>query len=197
MSSAVLSIGSNLGDRLAYLRSAVSALAPYLTAASPVFQTPPWGPVEQQPFYNAVLLVDDPEAGPSDWLDRAQACERAAGRVREQRWGPWTLDVDVIAVRNPTGGSDGGSSGDSSGARSGDSDGNSYGDSAGDVVSDDPRLTLPHPRAAERAFVLVPWWSVDPEAQLPGHGSVLQLMQALPAEEVAAVRLLPGLELRP
>jgi 2-amino-4-hydroxy-6-hydroxymethyldihydropteridine diphosphokinase len=169
VSRAVLSIGSNLGDRLAYLRSAVGALAPYLSAASPVFQTPPWGPVEQQPFYNAVLLVDDAEAGPSDWLDRAQACEQAAGRVREQRWGPRTLDVDVITV----------------------------GDARGDVVSDDPRLTLPHPRAAERAFVLVPWWSVDPEARLPGHGSVLQLVQGLPAEEVAAVHLLPGLELRP
>ena len=165
MSSAVLSIGSNLGDRLAQLRSAVTALEPYLTAASPVFQTPPWGPVAQEPFLNAVLLVTDPQATPADWLARAQACERAAGRVREQRWGPRTLDVDVITVD--------------------------------DVVSDDPELTLPHPRAAERAFVLVPWWSVDPEATLPGRGSVLELMQALPADEVAAVQLLPAAELRP
>ncbi|MDQ1738477.1 MAG: 2-amino-4-hydroxy-6-hydroxymethyldihydropteridine diphosphokinase [Pseudonocardiales bacterium] len=165
MSSAVLSIGSNIGDRLAQLRSAVTALEPYLTAASPVFQTPPWGPVRQQPFLNAVLLVSDPTASPADWLARAQACERAAGRVREQRWGPRTLDVDVITVD--------------------------------DVVSEDPELTLPHPRAAERAFVLVPWWSVDPEAQLPGRGSVLELMQALPADEVAAVQLLPAAELRP
>lgn len=165
MSSAVLSIGSNIGDRLAQLRSAVTALAPYLTAASPVFQTPPWGPVRQQPFLNAVLLVTDSTASPADWLVRAQACERAAGRVREQRWGPRTLDVDVITVD--------------------------------DVVSEDPELTLPHPRAAERAFVLVPWWSVDPEAQLPGRGSVLELMQALPADEVAAVQLLPAAELRP
>jgi 2-amino-4-hydroxy-6-hydroxymethyldihydropteridine diphosphokinase len=165
MSSAVLSIGSNIGDRLAQLRSAVAGLAPYLTAASPVFQTPPWGPVRQQPFLNAVLLVTDATANPADWLARAQDCERAAGRTREQRWGPRTLDVDVITVD--------------------------------DVVSEDPVLTLPHPRAAERAFVLVPWWSVDPEAQLPGRGSVLELMQALPADEVAAVRLLPAAELRP
>jgi 2-amino-4-hydroxy-6-hydroxymethyldihydropteridine diphosphokinase len=165
MSEAVLSIGSNLGDRLAQLRSATTRLAPYLTAASPVFQTPPWGPVQQQPFLNAVLLVSDPGAGPADWLERAHACEQAAGRVREQRWGPRTLDVDVITVD--------------------------------DVRSDDPVLTLPHPRAAERAFVLVPWWSVDPEAELPGHGSVLQLMQALPPQEVAAVQLLPAAELRP
>lgn len=165
MSSAVLSIGSNIGDRLAELRSAVAALAPYLTAVSPVFQTPPWGPVAQQPFLNAVVLVADPAAGPADWLARAQACEQAAGRTREQRWGPRTLDVDVITVD--------------------------------DVRSDDPQLTLPHPRAAERAFVLVPWWAVDPEAQLPGRGSVLQLMQALPEDEVAAVRLLPGTGLWP
>jgi 2-amino-4-hydroxy-6-hydroxymethyldihydropteridine diphosphokinase len=165
MSSAVLSIGSNIGDRLAQLRSAVVGLAPYLTAASPVFETPPWGPVRQQPFLNAVLLVTDATANPADWLARAQDCERAAGRTREQRWGPRTLDVDVITVD--------------------------------DVVSEDPVLTLPHPRAAERAFVLVPWWSVDPEAQLPGRGSVLELMQALPAEEVAAVRLLPAAGLRP
>ena len=163
MSQAVLSIGSNIGDRLAQLRSAVHALSPYLIKASPVFQTPPWGPVAQQPFLNAVLLVADPQAGPSDWLERAQACERSAGRTREQRWGPRTLDVDAVD----------------------------------NVRSDDPVLTLPHPRAAERAFVLVPWWSVDPEARLPGHGSVLELMQALPADEVAAVRLLPAAELQP
>lgn len=165
MSSAVLSIGSNIGDRLAELRSAVAALSPYLTAVSPVFQTPPWGPVEQQPFLNAVVLVADPAAGPAEWLARAQACEQAAGRTREQRWGPRTLDVDVITVD--------------------------------DVRSEDPELTLPHPRAAERAFVLVPWWAVDPEAHLPGRGSVLQLMQALPQDEVSAVRLLPGAELWP
>lgn len=165
MSSAVLSIGSNVGDRLAQLRSAAAGLAPYLTAASPVFQTPPWGPIRQQPFLNAVLLVTDPQAGPADWLKRAQACEQAAGRTREQRWGPRTLDVDVITVD--------------------------------DLRSDDPVLTLPHPRAAERAFVLVPWWSVDPEAELPGHGSVLELMQALPPQDVAAVQQLPAAELWP
>jgi 2-amino-4-hydroxy-6-hydroxymethyldihydropteridine diphosphokinase len=165
MSNAVLSIGSNIGDRLAQLRSATARLGPYLTAASPVFQTPPWGPVRQQPFLNAVLLVTDPEAAPADWLQRAQACEQAAGRTREQRWGPRTLDVDVITVD--------------------------------DLRSDDPVLTLPHPRAAERAFVLVPWWSVDPEAELPGHGSVLRLLQALPPQEVAAVQLLPAAELLP
>ena len=164
MSRAVLSIGSNISDRLGYLQLAVDGLADCLVAVSPVFQTPPWGPVAQQPFLNAILIVADPAATPADWLARAQQCEQAAGRTREQRWGPRTLDVDVIAVD--------------------------------EVASDDPTLTLPHPRAAERAFVLVPWWTVDPEAELPGHGSVLSLIQALPAGEADAVQLRLDLELR-
>jgi 2-amino-4-hydroxy-6-hydroxymethyldihydropteridine diphosphokinase len=165
MSRAVLSIGSNLGDRLAYLQQAVDGLSEYLAAVSPVFETPPWGPVEQQPFLNAVLIVRDPQATAADWLARAQACEQAAGRTRELRWGPRTLDVDVITVD--------------------------------EQVSDDPGLTLPHPHAAERAFVLVSWWAADPEAVLPGRGTVLELMQALPAGEVEQVRLRPELVLAP
>jgi 2-amino-4-hydroxy-6-hydroxymethyldihydropteridine diphosphokinase len=164
MSRAVLSIGSNLGDRLGYLQLAVDGLAEYLSAVSPVFETPPWGPVAQQPFLNAVLIVQDPQACAEQWLDRGQACERAADRTREQRWGPRTLDVDVITVD--------------------------------EQVSDDPRLRLPHPYAAERAFVLVPWWAADPEAVLPGRGGVLELLQALPADEVDQVRLRPELVLR-
>jgi 2-amino-4-hydroxy-6-hydroxymethyldihydropteridine diphosphokinase len=163
MSRAVLSIGSNSGDRLGYLQSAVAAFSPYLTTVSPVFSTAPWGPVTQPDYLNAILLVEDPAALASDWLTRAQSAENAAGRTREVHWGPRTLDVDVITVD--------------------------------DVRSDDPELTLPHPRAAERAFVLLPWWSVDPEAALPGRGTVLELMQALPPEELDGVRLAPGMEL--
>lgn len=165
MSRAVLSIGSNISDRLAHLQLAVDGFRPYLDKVSPVFQTPPWGPVEQEPFLNAVLIADDPNATPADWLARAQACEQEAGRVRLQRWGPRTLDVDVIAVD--------------------------------EVRSDDLTLTLPHPRAAERAFVLVPWWAADPDAMFPGRGSVLELIQALPAGEADSVQLLLATELRP
>lgn len=155
MTRAVLSIGSNLGDRLAMLRSAVDALRPWLVAVSPVYQTPPWGPVEQDPFLNAVLIVTDPHADPRDWLSRAHAAEDAAGRVRTQRWGPRTLDVDVIDV-----------------------DGQ---------LSADPLLTLPHPRAVERAFVLVPWSAIDPDATLRGV-ALTQLIADLPATDVATVR---------
>src|SRR5581483_4183769 len=95
---AVLSIGSNVGDRLATLRAAAGAFVPWLVAASGVYETPPWGPVPQDDYLNAVLLADDPAATPRDWLDRAHAAERAAGRTRDVRWGPRTLDVDVVTV---------------------------------------------------------------------------------------------------
>ncbi len=159
---AVLSIGSNLGDRLAHLRGALDAVRPWLVGVSPVYQTPPWGPVEQDDFLNAIVIVDDPAADAEVWLERGQAAEQRAERVRDVRWGPRTLDVDVIDVAG--------------------------------VRSDDPRLTLPHPRAAERAFVLVPWLALDPQAELPA-GPVGDLVRALPADEVAGVRPRPDLVL--
>lgn len=156
MSRAVLSVGSNVGDRFAHLQGAVDAVRPFLVAVSPVYETPPWGPVAQENFLNAVLLVQDDAAGPSTWLARAQATERAAGRARDVRWGPRTLDVDLVAVD--------------------------------DVRSADPQLTLPHPRAVERAFVLVPWLAVDPDARLP-EGAIASVLDGLPAADVAGVRM--------
>jgi len=97
VSTAVLSIGSNLGDRLAHLQGAADAMRPWLRAVSPVYETAPWGPIEQDDYLNAVLLVDDATATPNDWLERARAAEQAAGRTRGVRWGPRTLDVDVVA----------------------------------------------------------------------------------------------------
>ncbi len=163
MSNAVLSVGSNLGDRLAYLRSALDRMRPCVDAVSPVYETPPWGPVSQPDYLNAVILASDDTADPPVWLARAHAAEDAAGRVRDQRWGPRTLDVDVIAVD--------------------------------DIELNDPDLTLPHPLAAERAFVLVPWLAVDPEARLSG-GSVADLVAQLPPSEISAVRMRPDLVLR-
>ncbi|MDR7301691.1 2-amino-4-hydroxy-6-hydroxymethyldihydropteridine diphosphokinase [Haloactinomyces albus] len=98
MSKAVLSLGSNLGDRLSYLRLAVEGLADVLTAASPVYETAAWGVTDQPDFLNAVVLAESDEMNEWDWLHRAQALEREAERRREQRWGPRTLDVDVVAV---------------------------------------------------------------------------------------------------
>jgi 2-amino-4-hydroxy-6-hydroxymethyldihydropteridine diphosphokinase len=164
MTSAVLSVGSNLGDRLGHLRSAVDGLGPALVGVSAVYETPPWGGVEQDDFLNAVLLVDDPDTGAHGWLRRARELEAAAGRVRQVRWGPRTLDVDVITV---------------DGVRSG-----------------DPELTLPHPRAHQRAFVLVPWLDVQPAAALPGHGPVRELVDRLSPAERAGLRRRDDLPLR-
>jgi 2-amino-4-hydroxy-6-hydroxymethyldihydropteridine diphosphokinase len=102
MTRAVLSLGSNLGDRFGHLRAAVAGFADVLVAASPVYETEPWGGVEQDDFLNAVLVVDDPATDAWGWLRRGQALEDASGRVREVRWGPRTLDVDVVAVDGVT-----------------------------------------------------------------------------------------------
>lgn len=162
MTRALLSIGSNLGDRYAHLRAAVRLLGESVVLVSGVYETPPWGDTAQPAYLNAVLLVVDPDAAPADWLHRALAVEAAEGRVRdpERRFGPRTLDVDVIAVWGP--------------------------DDA-PVQSDDPGLTLPHPRAHERAFVLKPWLDLQPYAQLPGHGRVTDLLtaNALAADVIA------------
>jgi 2-amino-4-hydroxy-6-hydroxymethyldihydropteridine diphosphokinase len=169
---AVLSLGSNLGDRLAHLQLALDGLGPAVQAVSPVFQTAPWGPVAQDDYLNAIVVVDDPAADSAEWLRRGQLLEQRAGRTRTVRFGPRTLDVDVITV-----------------------DG---------VRSDDPRLTLPHPRAHERAFVLVPWLAVSPGASLPrpithpigtidaaadGQSDrITDLVAGLPPDELAGVR---------
>jgi 2-amino-4-hydroxy-6-hydroxymethyldihydropteridine diphosphokinase len=164
MSRAVLSIGSNLGDRIANLRLAVRLLGDSVVLTSGVYETPPWGDPDQPSYLNAVLLVTDPGAAPRDWLERAHACEAAAGRVRDpqRRFGPRTLDVDVITVWD-----------------------------ADDqpVTRDDPGLTLPHPRAHERAFVLRPWIDIQPYGRLPGHGWLTDLLNAPAlAPEIAAMR---------
>lgn len=163
MSAAVLSVGANLGDRLAALQGALDAFRPWLRAISPVYETPPWGPVPQDDYLNAVLVVDDAAASARDWLARAHAAEQAAGRMREVRWGPRTLDVDVVAVD--------------------------------DLVSADPELMLPHPRAGERAFVLVPWLAADASAVLSGR-PVSSWIDALAPDDVAGVRLRTDLVLR-
>ncbi|GAA1880057.1 2-amino-4-hydroxy-6-hydroxymethyldihydropteridine diphosphokinase [Asanoa iriomotensis] len=168
----MLSLGSNLGDRLAHLRAAVTALRPVLVAVSDVYETPPWGDPDQPNYLNAVAVVDDEAATARDWLDRARAIESAEGRRRdpERRFGPRTLDVDVITVT----------------------------DAAGRPVrTDDPELTLPHPRAHLRAFVLRPWADLEPGGEVPGHGRLTDLLAAEPAaSDVAAVRARPDLRIQ-
>jgi 2-amino-4-hydroxy-6-hydroxymethyldihydropteridine diphosphokinase len=102
MSEAVLSLGSNTHDRFGHLQSAVDGLADVLRAVSPVYENPPWGVPDQPDFLNAVALVEAAGLDGWGWLRRAQALERAAGRRRTIRWGPRTLDVDVITVAGVT-----------------------------------------------------------------------------------------------
>lgn len=155
---AVISLGSNLGNRLETLQGAIDALedTPGLRvkAVSPVYETEPWGvdPGTQPSYFNAVVIVKT-TLPPSSLLERAHAVEEAFHRVRDERWGPRTLDVDIVAYA--------------------------------DVISDDPVLTLPHPRAHERAFVLAPWHDVEPEARLAGRGPVAELLDGVTREGVA------------
>ena len=94
--SAVLSIGSNVGDRMAYLRLAVDVLQPF--AVSPVYETDPVGGIAQRDFLNAVLLCD---LDATQAWERAQQAEQQAERERVIRWAPRTLDVDVVLAAPP------------------------------------------------------------------------------------------------
>lgn len=151
---AVISLGANLGDRKATLLAAARALAEAdgieLTAISPVIETPalrPGGIDHDAPAYlNAVALVTT-TLTPTALLEVLAGIEHAHGRVRAERWGDRTLDLDIV-------------------------------DFAG-LVSTSDRLTLPHPRAFQRDFVLTPWLAVDPDAVLPGHGRVADLVAGL------------------
>ncbi|MEU1273319.1 2-amino-4-hydroxy-6-hydroxymethyldihydropteridine diphosphokinase [Streptomyces sp. NPDC005799] len=154
---AVISLGSNLGNRLETLQGAIDALEDTpgvrIKAVSPVYETEPWGvePGSQPSYFNAVVVLKT-TLPPSSLLERAHAVEEAFHRVRDERWGARTLDVDIVAYA--------------------------------DVVDADPRLTLPHPRAHERAFVLAPWHDLEPEAQLPGRGAVADLLAAVTRDGV-------------
>ena len=121
---AYLSLGSNLGDRAEHLRAGVAAVAEgEFVRLSTVYVTEPVGGVAQDDFWNLVIELRT-DASPAELLERCRRAETAAGRVRDIRWGPRTLDVDVLLVGNER--------------------------------SDDPAITVPHPRMYERSFVLVP-----------------------------------------
>jgi 2-amino-4-hydroxy-6-hydroxymethyldihydropteridine diphosphokinase len=171
MTRVVLSIGSNLGDRMTRLRSVVDGLGGALRAVSPVYETDPWGGVQQGAFLNAVLIADDPARDGHAWLRFGQGLERAAERERGQHWGPRTLDVDLVSCY----------------------------DGETELLSRDDELTLPHPLAHLRSFVMIPWLAVDPEAELTVSGAkrpVAGLLAELDAADRAGVRL-TGWELVP
>ncbi|MGO3705751.1 2-amino-4-hydroxy-6-hydroxymethyldihydropteridine diphosphokinase [Microbacterium gubbeenense] len=154
MIRAVVALGANLGDTAATFAEAVSELRDLPLTTDVVCSEPIEsvaitldGPDPSAPGYlNAVALLTT-RLAPSVLLDALNDIESRHGRVRAERWGSRTLDLDLIAY--------------------------------GEVASDDPRLTLPHPRAHERDFVLGPWASVDPRARLAGHGRVADLVERL------------------
>lgn len=149
---ALLSLGSNQGERLANLQAAIDSLldAPGIwgVAVSPVYETEPVGETDQPNFLNAVLLVDTEMSGKT-LLERCHAVEEAYGRGRlaAERRGPRRLDIDVIRLA--------------------------------DRVLNDPAIVLPHPRAHERAFVLAPWHDIEPDAELPTKGRVADLLSSV------------------
>ncbi len=160
----VLAVGSNLGDRLGTLQGCVQAIGDLpdtdVLATSPVYETAPVGGPAQSDYLNAVLIAAT-GLGPRDLLAATQRIEAEFGRVRAERFGPRTLDIDIVSYA--------------------------------EEVSDDPVLTLPHPRAHERAFVLAPWHDIDPAATLPGRGPVAALLAGLGR---GGVRRQPDLALR-
>jgi 2-amino-4-hydroxy-6-hydroxymethyldihydropteridine diphosphokinase len=147
---AYIALGSNLGDSRQQVLDAMDALAKLpdtcLLQRSHLYRTPPWGVLTQPPFINAAAELDT-SLSPHDLLDALLAIEQQAGRVRAERNGPRTLDLDVLHI-----------------------DG---------VQLHDERLTLPHPRMAERAFVLLPLSDVAPALRLPGQGVVAELLGRL------------------
>jgi 2-amino-4-hydroxy-6-hydroxymethyldihydropteridine diphosphokinase len=156
---AVVALGANLGDRGATLRGALDALdatdGVAVAAVSPASATRPVGGSDQPEYLNAVAAVRT-RLSPVELLAVLHRVEAEFGRVRQERWGPRTLDLDLIT----------------------------YGvvQTATEVVSDDPHLTLPHPRAHERAFVLVPWSQVDPDALLRTPSGAVRAVRELAAE---------------
>jgi 2-amino-4-hydroxy-6-hydroxymethyldihydropteridine diphosphokinase len=149
---AFIGLGSNLGDRRAYLEGAVAGLraAGDVTAVSPLYETDPVGGPEQGPYLNVVVALETADT-PRQLLERCQALEATAARVRAERWGPRTLDADVLLVEG--------------------------------CSVDEPDLTVPHPRMAERRFVLQPLADLAPDLvtsdQLRASGGDVHRMGSL------------------
>jgi 2-amino-4-hydroxy-6-hydroxymethyldihydropteridine diphosphokinase len=152
---AYVGLGSNLGDRAAYLLLGLSALSRLpetrLLRLSPVYETDPVGP-PQPPYLNMVAELET-ELSPKGLLAEMLRVEKALGRERRERWGPRTLDLDLLLY--------------------------------GDLVLEEAGLSVPHPRLHERAFVLVPLLDLLPEGRHPLLGqSFAELLASLDASSV-------------
>lgn len=146
---AVISLGANIGDPKAQMDIAVTLLREALevTAVSEYLSTKPVSDIEQPDYLNAICIAES-ELPALDLLAVLHGIEKSLGRERLERWGPRTIDLDLIQY--------------------------------GSLLSSADELTLPHPRAHERRFVLEPWHSIDPEAILLTHGKISELLEQLP-----------------
>jgi 2-amino-4-hydroxy-6-hydroxymethyldihydropteridine diphosphokinase len=144
----VIALGSNLGDSKSIFSDAIIQIGKSVEvqSISKFYETIPVGGPEQPNYLNAVL-IGDTQMPPLELLTQLQSIENCAGRVREERWGPRTLDLDLIIY--------------------------------GDLLMKEELLTLPHPRAHERSFVLEPWVEIDPQAELPGYGKIGVLLKQI------------------
>ena len=140
-----IALGSNLGDRPAWLRQAQEKLfgvpTVQLVAASAIYETEPVGKTDQPAFLNQVVEVRTALA-PEDLLSRLLQVERELGRVRNERWGPRNIDLDLLAF--------------------------------GDRNFKTSRLVLPHPELHHRRFVLQPWAEIAPEFIVPGLSATVE-----------------------
>ncbi|KAM9862942.1 2-amino-4-hydroxy-6-hydroxymethyldihydropteridine diphosphokinase [Leucobacter sp. BZR 635] len=150
----LLAFGSNQGGRGETIRAAQAELAETAGitnfVASPLHETVALtlaGPDPHAPRYVNGVATADTTLSPHALLDVMQRIEREHGRVRGERWGDRTLDIDLILF-------------------------------GGRVISDE-RLSVPHPRAHERDFVLAPWLALDANAVLMGHGRVSELLERI------------------
>lgn len=146
---AVIALGANIGNPKEQMDIAVALLRESLevTAVSSYFTTAPVGGPEQPDYLNAVCIAES-ELPAADLLALLHGIEKALGRERIERWGPRTMDLDLIQY--------------------------------GTILSYAEELTLPHPRAHERRFVLEPWAEVEPDALLLTHGKISDLLAQLP-----------------
>lgn len=162
MPRVLLSLGANLGHKVQSVRKAMELISKWPGVSSvrisPLYLTKPWGYKDQDDFVNSAMSFDS-GIEPRDLLTRIHAIEDDFKRKRVFRYGPRTLDIDIICI--------------------------------GDLVMATDELAIPHPKMAERAFVLLPLDAIEPDFMVPGTGrSVHELAKALPASETDGVRLL-------
>jgi 2-amino-4-hydroxy-6-hydroxymethyldihydropteridine diphosphokinase len=154
---AILALGGNLGDRKATIKAAIKDIKALdgveVVSKSPLYESfaaTEDGPDESAPRYLNGVIEIETTLKPGNLLTELRKIETAHGRVRLERWGSRTLDIDIITY--------------------------------GSLIKDGKRLTIPHPRAYQRAFVVVPWAAMDPSAKLLGHGSVAALAEDLKSQ---------------